>query len=41
MSLNELGSLQKDEWSRNGRTRVAFMILAIATISHICEEEMK
>lgn len=32
-----LGSLQKDEWSRKGRTRAAFIILAIATISHICQ----
>lgn len=35
MSLNVLGSVQKDSWSRRGRTRVAFMIFAAATMSHI------
>ena len=30
-----LGSVQKDEWSKEGITRVAFIILAIATISLI------
>ena len=36
--MANLGSAQKDVWSRKGITRVAFMILATATMSHIYQQ---
>lgn len=33
---SHLESIQKDLWSKEGKTKVAFIIFAIATMSLIC-----